>query len=239
MSNKFINWPQNQRTMTAISDGFENFRGMKGCIGAIDGTHIPIKAPHHCGENYVNRKGFHSIVMQSVVDHQFKFLDCYIGWPGSVHDARIFNNSDILQNILNNPLDMFPENHYMIGDSAYTLTSYMLTPYKENGYLTEKQKHYNYIQAVTRNIVERTFALFKGRFPRMKYVEVNNVKEISDIVLSTCVIHNYIIDMEGAATEEIEFAEELEINNYICIGSARADAERKRAKIADDLFKKQ
>ena len=45
--------------------------------------------------------------------------------------------------------------------------------------------------------------------------------------------------MEGAATEEIEFAEELEINNYICVGSARADAERKRAKIADDLFKKQ
>ena len=71
MSNKFINWPQNQRTMTAISDGFENFMGMKGCIVAIDGTHIPIKAPHDCGENYVNRKGFHSIVMQSVVDHQF------------------------------------------------------------------------------------------------------------------------------------------------------------------------
>ena len=59
-------------------------------------------------------------------------------------------------------------------------------------FLTEKQKHYNYIQVVTRNIVERTFALFKGRFPRMKYVEVNNVKEIPDIVLSTCVIHNII-----------------------------------------------
>ena len=41
----------------------------------------------------------------------------------------------------------------------------------------------------------------------MKYVEVNNVNKIPDIVLSTCVIHNYIIDMEGAAAEEIEFAE--------------------------------
>ena len=45
--------------------------------------------------------------------------------------------------------------------------------------------------------------------------------------------------MEGAATEEIEFVEELEINNYICVGSARADAERKRVKITDDLLKKQ
>ena len=43
-------------------------------------------------------------------------------------------------------MDMFLENYYMSSDSAYTLTSYMLTPYKENGYLTEKQKHYNYIQ---------------------------------------------------------------------------------------------
>ena len=111
MSKKCINWPLNQRTMTAICDGFENFRGVKGCIGAINGTHIPIKAPDDCGENYMNRKGFHSIVMQSVVDHQFKFLDCCIGWPGSFHDARIFNNSNILQNVLSNPMDMFPKNY--------------------------------------------------------------------------------------------------------------------------------
>ena len=39
--------------MTAICDGFEYFRGMKGCIGAIDGTHIPIKAPHDCREKYM------------------------------------------------------------------------------------------------------------------------------------------------------------------------------------------
>ena len=45
--------------------------------------------------------------------------------------------------------------------------------------------------------------------------------------------------MEGAATEEMEFAEELEINNYICVGFARADTERKRVKITDNLFKKQ
>ena len=44
-------------------------------------------------------------------------------------------------------MHMFLENYYMSGDSAYILTSYMLTPYKENGYLTEKQNHYNYIQA--------------------------------------------------------------------------------------------
>ena len=29
------------------------------------------------------------------VDHQYRFMDVYIGWPGSTHDARVLANSDI------------------------------------------------------------------------------------------------------------------------------------------------
>ena len=38
-----------------------------GCIGAIDGSHIPIKAPVESSASYVNRKGFHSILLQGIV----------------------------------------------------------------------------------------------------------------------------------------------------------------------------
>ena len=50
---------------------------------------------HHWvhAKDYFNRKGFHSIVLQRVVDHQCKFMDVYIGWPGSVHDTRVLANS--------------------------------------------------------------------------------------------------------------------------------------------------
>ena len=65
-------------------------RGMPSVIGAIDGSHIPIKAPVLCPENYINRKGFHSVILQAVCDHRMLFTDCYAGWPGSVHDARVF-----------------------------------------------------------------------------------------------------------------------------------------------------
>ena len=58
--------------------------------------HIPIIAPNENAKDYWNRKQFHSIVMQAVVDHQCQFMDIYIGWPGSVHNARILSNSDIL-----------------------------------------------------------------------------------------------------------------------------------------------
>ena len=42
---------------------------------------------------YYNRKGFYSVNVQAVVDHNLLFTDLYIGWPGSVHDARVLVNS--------------------------------------------------------------------------------------------------------------------------------------------------
>ena len=57
-------------------------------FGAIDGSHIPIITPTHSPTDYYNRKGFHSIVLQVLVDHLYRFLNVYVGWPGNVHDAR-------------------------------------------------------------------------------------------------------------------------------------------------------
>ena len=38
------------------------------CAGAIDGTHVAIIAPKEDHTDYVNRKGYHSVVMQALVD---------------------------------------------------------------------------------------------------------------------------------------------------------------------------
>lgn len=31
--------------------------------------------------------------MQAIADHKGKFLDIFVGYPGSVHDARVLKNS--------------------------------------------------------------------------------------------------------------------------------------------------
>ncbi|XP_069768580.1 uncharacterized protein [Narcine bancroftii] len=46
-------------------------RGYPMCAGAIDGSHIPIISPSLHAAAYYNRKGWHSMVLQAVVDHRF------------------------------------------------------------------------------------------------------------------------------------------------------------------------
>jgi len=74
---------------------FANIRGMRNILGATDGSHIAIKAPVDEPSAYVNRKGFHSVMSQAVVDSQLMFMDYYAGWPRSVHDASVFRNSPL------------------------------------------------------------------------------------------------------------------------------------------------
>ncbi|XP_032687243.1 putative nuclease HARBI1 isoform X2 [Odontomachus brunneus] len=56
----FIKWPSRNNLQT-IWGGFEATSAFPKVIGAIDGTHINIPAPHDEPASYVNRKGHHSI----------------------------------------------------------------------------------------------------------------------------------------------------------------------------------
>ena len=91
---KYVKFPSGEGIVEVVS-GFESRYGFPQCIGAVDGTHIPILAPEECAKDYYNRKGYHSVIMQAVADHRYCFTDIYIGWPGSVHDARVFKNSEL------------------------------------------------------------------------------------------------------------------------------------------------
>ena len=47
--------------------------------------------------DYFNRKGFHSIVLQALVDSENRFVNVNVGWPGSVHDVRKLSNSKVFR----------------------------------------------------------------------------------------------------------------------------------------------
>ena len=77
-------------TGAALKEAVEEFKGdhsFPQCVGAVDGSHIPIVSPQECPVDYYNRKGFHSIILQGTVDHKGRFIDVSVGWPGRVNDA--------------------------------------------------------------------------------------------------------------------------------------------------------
>lgn len=69
-------------------NGFESRAGFPQVVGAVDGCHVPIIGPQQSPDDYINRKGFHSLILQGLVDFDYRFLDICVGWPGKVHDAR-------------------------------------------------------------------------------------------------------------------------------------------------------
>ncbi|KAL9950713.1 hypothetical protein ACROYT_G043259 [Oculina patagonica] len=229
MAGTVIVWPKGERARDVVS-GFKAKRGIPGVIGAIDGSHIPIKAPTSCPENYINRKGFHSVVLQAVSDHEMMFTDCYVGWPGSVHDARVLNNSDLFNSVA----EKFEDDSFLLGDSAYPLKTWLMTPCKDYGNLTAQKKHYNFLQSSTRMVVEKSFASLKGRFRKLKYMDMD-IRHIPETVIAACVLHNLCL-LDGDDAEEFLDQEEDEINNFQNILRDDGRAEAKRDQLIQQLY---
>ena len=75
-----------QETGEAIQRFYDvNLLNIPQILGAIDGSHIPIKAPKLNRESYFNRKHFYSMNLQAVVGLDGRFLDLSAGFPGSIH----------------------------------------------------------------------------------------------------------------------------------------------------------
>ena len=230
---QFISWPSGER-LKKVAEQFQRKKGLPNCIGCIDGTHIPIKAPYDNAEQYVNRKKFHSIQLQGVCDADQFFTDVYCAYPGSVHDARVLRNSPLYQDAENLESVMFPESTYIIGDAAYPLKTWLITGFKNDGKLTREQRQFNYILSSTRMKIEHTFGLLKGRFRKLKVMmDIDKVEDIPLLVTSACVLHNFCLlnedDMDMFLDSDIE--QEQEVNNFQNIFAEQDSGKRKRAEI--------
>ena len=185
---KCVKWPSEDELLE-IQDMYFELKNFEGVVGMIDGTHIPIRKPKERGFDYYNRKEYYSVILQAVVRPDLRFTHVYCGWPGKVHDARVFRQSPLFDN---GPA-LCGDGH-ILGDSAYPNLSWLLAPFRDNGHLTRAQRQYNQTHSSIRSTVERAFGLLKGRFTRLTYIDQRkNVETIVSTVLSACVLHNICI----------------------------------------------
>ena len=96
----------------SVNGGLQK-KGFPQCAGTINGCHIPIEAPQNCLADYHNRKGWHSIILQGLVENTGCFTDINVGWPGRVHDSRVLQNSELYAKAESG--NLFPEQTVMMG----------------------------------------------------------------------------------------------------------------------------
>ena len=95
-------------------------------LGCIDGSQVSILAASSNEDIYVNRKGFHSINIQAICDHEFHFINVVVKWPGCTHDAFIWRQSGINQKITTGEIETV--HGWFLGDSTYGLRQNLMTP---------------------------------------------------------------------------------------------------------------
>lgn len=209
LSNIYIRWPLPHEIVT-VSNKFEERQHIPHVIGAIDVTHIGIKKPIIHGTDYYNKKQYYSLSLQAVVDADKKFTDIYCGEPGSLHDARILRKSKLFSNILDNPESMFINNCFILGDSAYPAKNWLITPFRNNGHLTNQQRRFNFIHSSTRMVVENAFGLLKIRFRRLlHFTEHVHLNLLVNLIVSACILHNIcIIQNDEFPVDDLELQPE-------------------------------
>jgi len=94
---KFITFPTDQQKIIANKLSFHSVAGFPNVLGAIDCTHVAIKAPSSHEEAFVNRKGIHTVNIQAVCDNDMRITNLVAKWPGSSHDSYIWRSSALRQ----------------------------------------------------------------------------------------------------------------------------------------------
>ena len=78
--------------------GFARISDFPSVTGAIDGTHIPIKAPSLNGKVFFNtKKNYHSINVMAMCDSNSIFINLVAKSPGLSHDASVWSNAALCE----------------------------------------------------------------------------------------------------------------------------------------------
>lgn len=80
---------------------------------------------------------------------------------------------------------------FFTADSGYALREYCLTPLLHPG--TRSENLYNEAHIRTRNTIERTFGVWKRRFPAIAYGLRCNLHTSMSIIIASAVLHNIAI----------------------------------------------
>lgn len=201
LRNEYIKFPLTMAETQETIATFELLSDLPNIVGAIDGTHIKIKAPKESKADYWSRYSQYDVVFQGIVNGKRLFIDIAGGFPGSMHDARVLRNTGIYEKaergdvLATGPIHRIGPHEikpYLVGDSAYPISTWLQKPYPE-GTRDPAEIRFNYALSSARVQVECAFGILKNRWRILNCMEEANVGRVSKIVIACAVLHNFCI----------------------------------------------
>ena len=172
---------------------------LNGCIGTIDGQIVKITRPRvkdgiENPGSFFSRKGFYSVNVQCIVDKKKRILWRSIQSRGAEHDSTAFKNSNFYKDcLLPNWRKLAEKGFYFIGDSAYALNAFLLTPY-DNMFHGSAQDNFNYFHSSARIAVECAFGEIELRWGILWHPLQCSLKHNCNIIDACLRLHNFIVD---------------------------------------------
>ena len=183
LGRKYLHLPLTNQKMKQKISKFETKFGVIQDFGCVDGKHIHIVCPsEHCHHYFCYRK-FHSLSVLAVCVYKGAFIDAECTWPGSVHDAKVFENSfiskllrssnlpAIFQIISNSEVKIL---NYLTDERAYPLLPYCMRDYSicilDDGVV------FNSVLKSARNRIEYASDRLKARWQMLIKKWISNFK---------------------------------------------------------------
>lgn len=172
-----------------------------GTFGSLDGLAVRIRCPNknevHDPGNYFCRKGFYALNVQAICDKQKRILWVYTSNKGSTHDSAAFCNSRLINLLEEVANDLYDKGLFIAADSAYGLTSYLITPYNSTEVKDDVNKArdaFNYYLSSCRIYIECAFGEVVMRWGILWRTLNFDPKKNQQIIQVAMLLHNFIIE---------------------------------------------
>ncbi|KAF7143222.1 hypothetical protein RHSIM_Rhsim05G0017800 [Rhododendron simsii] len=237
LMSKFLNWPDEEK-MTKVKREFELISGIPNVGGSIYTTHVPIIEPEVNAPAYFNKrhternqKMSYSITVQGVVDSRGVFTDVCIGWPGSMSDDKILENSELWRRASSGLL----KDVWIVGNSRYPLMDWLLVPCTHK-HLSCHQHVFNEKVGKVQKGAKKAFSRLKGRWSCLQKLTEVKLQDLPAVVGAACVLHN-ICEMRNEAMDPADTSFHLFDDEIVPEDAVRSvDAMQARDQIAHQLF---
>ncbi|XP_044952571.1 protein ALP1-like [Hordeum vulgare subsp. vulgare] len=146
---------------------------------------------------YHNRKGVTTQNVMAICDFDMRFIFVVVGWPGSVHDTRVWADARVEYPSFPHP----PNGKYYLVDSGYPNIDGYLAPYKGQRYHVHdfqqvpprgRNETFNHLHSSLQNVIERSFGVLKMKWRILLGIRRYKVETQTMIITACTCLHNYI-----------------------------------------------